>query len=639
MEFPVFRGVCPLVSGYLEASARQNPQIKDRFEFQKHSIPIGSRGTFEKINAIQADIFGFSCYVWNTGLVKRLLPSLLARRPSPWVILGGPQVMNQPERYLDSQYENLLLCNGEGEHTFINLLVQLTGDQPDLAKVNGLSFYRNAAIITTPKQDRTHDLDMIPSPYLNGCFQPGGYSWAVIETNRGCPFTCTYCYWGAATNAKVHTFSMGRILRELTWMSENRVLFVFIADANFGMLKRDLKIAEHLAQCCKKTGYPTTVCYSSSKNTPERVIEITRAFKTAGLIAAQEISLQTMNPDVLKKVRRDNIKTSTYTDLQRSLNERGLSSFLEIIWPLPGETLASFKKGLGQLCSQGADSFLIYPLVMINNVEMGRQREEFGLVTINDPDPNSEAEIVVATKDVSRMEYLEGLRFVYHVMSLYSMRGLWHVGRHLDSQSMMFFADLISCFSDFCLRTTRTRYNDYIENVIDSSRQYRYNSYGGILHVVLHDARDEFDNLLLRFMRTLPCWVDPEVRFLFELDLFNRPHIYYNTPITTKPDQLEWIRVLSVEKDGYLLKLPAAYLETARKALRLDFAQDRLVARVKCRTNQFPFMPGKSLDDNYTYCHDQLRNVTIILPVWSLAEPMAVSTPVACCKPPEDTTR
>jgi len=36
---------------------------------------------------------------------------------------------------------------------------------------------------------------------------------AVFETNRGCPFRCTYCYW-AAYNAKVHKFSANRVFDE-----------------------------------------------------------------------------------------------------------------------------------------------------------------------------------------------------------------------------------------------------------------------------------------------------------------------------------------------------------------------------------------------------------------------------------------
>jgi radical SAM superfamily enzyme YgiQ (UPF0313 family) len=618
-EFPVFTGAIPLASGHLEARARLNPNIEEQFEFEKISIQVGTPNIEKIVATTDADVLGFSCYVWNTGLVKRLLPSLLARRPRPWIVLGGPQVINKAARYLDPAYENLMICNGEGEQTFANVLEQLGSPQPDFTKVNGLSFYRDNALITTPKQERIHNLEETPSPYLSNYFNPEkGYAWALLETNRGCPFTCTYCFWGAATNAKVHTFDMERIRGEITWISEKRVPFLFIADANFGMLARDQEITDHIVQCRKKNGYPVTVYFSSSKNTPERVTEIIRKFETAGVLATQPISLQTLNPEVLKNVRRNNIKPSTYTDLQRAINERGLSSFIEIIWPLPGETLKSFKENLGNLCANEADSFEIYPLLIINNVELERQQTEFGLVTMADPNPDSEAQIVVSTKDVNNVEYREGLRFARHLHSLYGLRGLRHVGRYLDSNGKMQFVDLISAFSEFCKQAKENRYADYVEQSVLSLSHYRFSDNGAVVHLILHSDREEFDRFLLEFVRTLPWWAESEVRFLFELDLLNRPHVYLNTPILNNKN-LELIRILSVEKHGYTVELPSAHVELARKFLELDFGEGRTYARINYHTNQWPYMPKRPQEVTYSYCQDRAHKIRNILPIWTIS--------------------
>ena len=618
-EFSVFQGVFPLASGYLEATACRDPRIKETFEFEKYSFCVSSPDIAERLDETDADVYGFSCYVWNMGLVRRLLPALLARRPRAHIILGGPQVMNMADRYLSSEHENLVICNGEGEFTFANYLAQLASDEPDLATVNGLSFFRDGELITTPKQERVQNLNEIPSPYLDGYLDPQGeFVWAVVETNRGCPFKCTYCYWGAATNAKVHKYELDRTLEELTWLSENAVIYVFFADANFGMLKRDIEIAQHLAECKKKNGHPITVYFSSSKNTPERVTEITKIFDEAGMVATQPISLQTVSADTLKNVKRSNIKESSYTDLQRVLNERGLSSFLEMIWPLPGETLDSFRKGVGELCSLGADSFMIYPLLLINNVEMDQQREEFGMVTIDDPDPNSEAEIVIGTKDVSNAEYLEGLRFSYHVTSLYSVRGLGHVARYLDSAGIMSYASLISAFSDFCKQTTTDPYSVHIESTIGASEQYKFSSVGGIAHIALHACCAEFDHLLSDFMQSLDCWEDDQVKFLFELDLLNRPHVYRNTPITDRRDKMNLTRIISIERGGYVVEMPPEYYEKAHDLLGFENGAGPSRLRVNYRTSQLPYMKAKSLDDNYAYCQDKLHKMASIMPTWSV---------------------
>ena len=142
------------------------------------------------------------------------------------------------------------------------------------------------------------------------------------------------------------------------------------------------------------------------------------------MLASQSVALQTMSPDALRMVNRDNIKTSAYTDLQRSLNERGISSLVEIIWPLPGETLGSFKSGLAKLCEMGADSFVFYPLLLMNNVELNNKREEYGLVTMNESDPNSEAEVVIQTNEVGPEDYAEGIRYIYAISTLHTLRSL-----------------------------------------------------------------------------------------------------------------------------------------------------------------------------------------------------------------------
>jgi hypothetical protein len=249
---------------------------------------------------------------------------------------------------------------------------------------------------------------------------------------------------------------------------------------------------------------------------------------------------------------------------------------------------------------------------------MANNREEFGLVTINDPDPNSEAEIVVGTRDVSSSDYHGGLRFAWHVMTLYSLRGLRHVGRRLDSTGQMPYVELFSRFMDFCRTQKGSQYDDYIESTIGASEQYKFSSSGGIIHIILHTARDEFDQLLLDFMKTIPCWQDPEIRFLFEMDLFTRPHVYSNTPVTSKQDKLEFISIESVEEKGYVVKMPAAHFELAGNLLGIKLERNHCRLRIDYRLSQLPFMPAKGLDNNYSYCQDKLHKMASILPKWTL---------------------
>jgi radical SAM superfamily enzyme YgiQ (UPF0313 family) len=622
IELTVFAGVYPLASGYMLGLAAQNAQTKESFTFEINSICVNDQSFEAKLNDIDADVYAISCYVWNMGFVKRWLPSLTTRKPNAHIILGGPQVMNQAMRYLDRSNERVVLCNGEGEHTFANYLAEICSSHPDLSKVKGLSFVRGMELITTQPQERIEDLNVIPSPYLNNYFDGAQYVWAPIETDRGCPYRCTYCYWGAATNSRVFRFEMERVKEEISWLCQGRAFYIFITDANFGMSNRDIEIAEHLAECKRKYGYPITVWLSAAKNSPDRVAQITRILSREGLISTQPVSLQTMDANTLKSVKRNNIKESSYLSLQDDLRRSRLSSFVEMIWPLPGETLESFKVGLGKLCSADADAIVIHHLLMINNVPMNDQREEYRLEVANDEDPNSEAAIVVATKDVSRREYEEGVRFGYHLTALFSLRALRFVGRQLDLEGRLSFKDLISSFSKYCKRYPDRHYNEYISGVIGGNRQSQFSANGGIFHAILHEFRTDFDRLLFEFLQHLDLLGNERVRFLFELDLLNRPHVYSNTPITDYDGRMNHIEITSKETDGLVVRIPAEHAKDALELLGIEGTDGtclRVTYRGHERQTQMPFMENKPYEDNLSYCEAKLHKMASILPVWAVA--------------------
>lgn len=629
IELPLFSGVLPLVSGYMEACSRKDPVLSTSFNFEKISLTVDT--PYEQIISMllnsNADVYAFSCYVWNTKLVRRLLDDLLKAKPQSHFMLGGPQVMNQGARYLSSKHENVFICNGEGERTFPNFLRELLGPQPDFSTVRNLSFYRDRELLTTEPEPRITDLSEIPSPFLEGVFEKNKYSYMVFETNRGCPFKCNYCYWGSgATGLKVNKHDEDRLKQELAWISQSRCWYLFIVDANWGILKRDVDISKYIVECHKRFGSPLTVYFCGSKNTPDRVKEISRIFHEAEMISTQPVALQTMNPETLIRVNRDNIRTSAYIQLQESLNQNGISSFIEIIWPLPGETLSSFQEGFAKLCEMGADSFVVYPLVLMNNVELADKRLEYGLVTIPDPNPNSEAEVVVQTNEVSLDAYKEGAHYVYAVLSLYALRGLWHLGRYLNGRGILNYAQLFRSFVEFYRQHPSNPFTAFCEDSIRKMDHVAFSNTGVMAHLILHSHREFFDDLLEQFGKSQDFWRDPQARFFFEVDLINRPYIYKNTPIIAKRYPFEHLRVIEVNAKGYLVEAPAEYLNSLRDHLGSTLADGVVANRfeVNHRRSQLPFMRSKSLYEHYIYCADLGQRTTAMLPVWREITPDCV---------------
>ena len=81
----------------------------------------------------------------------------------------------------------------------------------------------------------------------------------MIQTNRGCPFTCTFCVDGADTVNRVNQFGLDRVSSELNYIGEhvtNNIHSLHISDLNFGMYPRDLEICDGIVGIQKKYDYP-----------------------------------------------------------------------------------------------------------------------------------------------------------------------------------------------------------------------------------------------------------------------------------------------------------------------------------------------------------------------------------------------
>lgn len=627
VEFSVFERVAPLVSGYLQAYAATDPTVRDACHFEKYITTVktpAERITRDLINA-QADVYAFSCYVWNMGLVRSILPALRLARPRAHFILGGPQVMHHAAHYLDPADERTAVCNGEGEVTFTHYLRALAerwswpAGGPDLRGVHGISFYDDHELITTPARPRIADLDSIPSPFLTGVFG-AEYSMSILETNRGCPFRCGFCFWGAATNDRVYRFDEQRVKDEITWMAGHGILFLYIADANWGMLSRDVQISEHIADCARRYRSPNVVYFSASKNKPRTVTQIASIFQDAGLVTSQPVSLQTLDSQSLELVSRSNIRLSAFAEVQQDLRAKNISSFIELIWPLPGETLDSFKKGISTLCDNDAQTIIAYPHLLLHNTPLDRSAGELGLVTRPVGGAVSDARVVTATSQVSERDFAEGMRYFYAVHALHNTRSLYAVERYLVKAGALGYGDLYSAFADFWRdHCAGDPVASYVEKSIGDADYYDVNNYGIFIHTVLHAHRAEFADEIRRFARSQPWWDSAVVPVLFDIDALSRPYIYSNTPLESAADTLGVLRVVNSSERAYTVQVPTQHLPLVADAVGVRQAPADGLFVVNHKRMQYPFMAAQSLDHNGSYCHGMIEKIGNILPSWQPA--------------------
>ncbi|MEZ0368689.1 MAG: radical SAM protein [Candidatus Sericytochromatia bacterium] len=434
-EFLVY---LPYSVALLQAYAQAHAPDPSRYDFL---LPQFQRKRVELAAAelAGADIVGFSCYVWNNTYHLSLAKALKQQHPEILIVFGGPHVPDAPGDFLTSHPFVDVCVHGEGEATFLRLLEAWPGNQ--WSDIPGIS-YRGAdgACITQPRAPRIQELDAIPSPYLTGVFDAlmqryPDLVWAGIwESNRGCPFSCSFCDWGSAIASKVHRFGMERLAQEIDWFGRHRIGFLFCADANFGILPRDLELAELIAASKARYGFPQKLVTAMTKNQPDRAFESIRILHEAGLLIGATLSFQAVSPTVLQAIRRDNISLPVYQQLLRRFVGHGIPTYTDILIGLPEESFDSFLDGLDALITMGQhDEMRFLHTYLLPNAEMSapEYRRRYGLETITLPFFSShlellnveevaeEYEMVVATNTLPREDWIRARALAWLIELLY----------------------------------------------------------------------------------------------------------------------------------------------------------------------------------------------------------------------------
>lgn len=419
--------------GYLQASAESIPEIAAACSFRKHIEPQTSRSWPETCWRILDSlhdplVVAFTIYFWNRARSLELAGLIKRRWPSCRIVVGGNDVSHQQDQLFREAPWVDVLVHGEGELRFAELLRRFCCGSEDLSDIDGISFWddrgKRRELRTTRPASRIAELDTIASPILSPVFSDKDIattSLLVYETNRGCPYHCSFCYWGGAINQKIRRFSMERITEELERVIRllpAEALF-FVADANFGILPRDRDIAELFVDLCRQHDKAISFVVNWAKNSSLRIVEIAEVLHAAGALLGMTLSTQSFTPKVLDLAQRSNIKTEHYREIRRMCREKGIPTYTDLIWGMPGESYETFKDSVEEVLRVNGCP-VVYHLLLLNNTEYSKEtfrHEQAMLVRELPAEVGSEitAETVVGHRQMTPDEWLRGIEFRFSV--------------------------------------------------------------------------------------------------------------------------------------------------------------------------------------------------------------------------------
>ena len=370
----------PLTAGSLQVYVEKYFSNPSSLEFQ---LPIFKRISVDDAvkSLSNTNVVFFSIYIWNFRLSLAIAKSLKFKYPDIITVFGGPQVPDHAEDFLNEYPFIDIAVHGEGERVALSLLEEKLNENltnGNFTNIPGISYLsEDKSFKSNPKLPRLKDLSEYPSPFLEGVFDQlmknnKNTKWMVLwETNRGCPFSCTFCDWGSATLSKIYQFDIDRIYKELKWFADNKIEYVFCCDANFGALKRDIDIVKKAIEIKSKTGFPKRLSVFNTKNVTERAYIVQKMLSDSGLHKGVDIAFQSLDRNTLDNIKRTNISLSSFFELQKRFTNDGIKTYSELIMGLPGETYDSFVEGYSALIKNGQHNRIrCSPLTILPNAEM-----------------------------------------------------------------------------------------------------------------------------------------------------------------------------------------------------------------------------------------------------------------------------
>jgi len=465
----------PYSAGCIWSYASTIPEISEKYTLAelgfKREDPTN---IIQRMTLQTPSVCGFSCYVWNEQYCLALAKKVKQNFPNCRIIFGGAQSSAKLIEY--DFIDSVILA--EGEESFADFL---------LSDVNQKIY----------DKQRMSNLD-IPSPYTTGLFDkllednPNALWSMTFETNRGCPYACTFCDWGGTTYSKVRKFDIDRITADLEWAIGKPVSYVFCADANFGIFKeRDLEIARVLKRVADLS-LIETINLQYAKNSTEIVFEIAQILGEYS--RGVTVSVQSMHDATLTAIKRRNMDVNRVQDLIALSKRYNVGTYTEVILGLPEETLESWCDGLCEILELGQhDSIDMWFAQLLENSELNLSESKknysidsvtsadyFALYNSTDyKDIQENIELIRSTSTMSFNELVNG--YMYGWMIIH-----WHISG---------YSQHIAC----TLRQQNISYKNYYDNLIKYIKQDKvfsnhYNELQKLVTSYLQHGRLDFQD-------------------------------------------------------------------------------------------------------------------------------------------------
>lgn len=369
-------------------------EYTDAVEIAEYTINNRMEDILEDIYRRKPDVIGFSCYIWNIGMVEKLMGELHKLLPALPVFLGGPEVTYDADKLLRKYPYLTGIFIGEGEATFAEVVKYYVTKEQVEARCANLGEQSAAGEKVNVSEEKHKSLEDIPGlmlrsgmtpvrkplnltdvPFLYDDMAPFTNRIIYYETQRGCPFRCSYCL--SSIDKTVRFRDIEVVKKELAFFLEKKVKQVKFVDRTFNC-NHDHAMA--VWQYLYEHDNGVTNFHFEIAGDILREDEIALVAKMRPGLVQFEIGVQSTNTDTLREIRRvmDIGKLKQVVAALKAAHN--VHIHLDLIAGLPYEDYDSFARSFDDVYAMEPEQLQLGFLKVLKGSYMAEMAESYGLV-------------------------------------------------------------------------------------------------------------------------------------------------------------------------------------------------------------------------------------------------------------------
>lgn len=356
-------------------------EYKDNIDLIEFTINNHMDDIIKEIYQQQADVIGFSCYIWNIHMISEIIGQLKKIMPKVKIWFGGPEVSYDPIECLNNHKDLDGIMVGEGEQTFLELVKYYQGTGDDLPQIKGLAYKRSALLISEGEDDQIkitgqrEGLNFSDIPFLYEDLDELQNKIIYYESSKGCPFSCSYCL--SSVNRNVRLRDLDLVKKELKIFLDHNIPQVKFVDRTFNCNKdHAMEIWKFIKE--NDNGISNFHFEISADLLSDDEIKLLGKLRPGQV--QFEIGIQSTNPRTIKAINRQMDLRKLADNVGKIKENKNIHQHLDLIAGLPYEDLNSFRKSFNDVYGMKADQLQLGFLKVLKGSPIEEDSEKYGIV-------------------------------------------------------------------------------------------------------------------------------------------------------------------------------------------------------------------------------------------------------------------